>query len=143
MDTKLLKYENQLPDDIILLEKEYSGRKNMIHKCIVCNHEFKITANKMLKLNQCPEQDQHPIVSNYIDVKEVEPVSLPASVLFKPELTIYEYKKALPIRKKIVGNLTDINKPTQHKCSWCKLISCEIPLSFYKRGFICKKCGKA
>ena len=136
----ITEYKNQLPDHIELMEP-FDGRRKLQHVCLTCGETFKITAKKMLINNCCPNNNNHP-VDDVIEIPIDVPIEPVVEKVVKPQLTVAKYINSLPCRKKILENITDVNKPVKHKCSWCKYISWEVPHQMFDQSFVCKKCGK-
>lgn len=148
MNDKLLQYKKQLPDNIELLEDQYNGRKNMLHKCTICDHVFKITANKMKKLNRCPLHDQHTVEQQQIieAAKQIneQPIILDKKIKFDIDdnLTVAKFIKRLPPRKKLFQSVTDVDKPVKIKCTWCKIIFKHSCQHLYDVKYRCPNCGR-
>ena len=124
-DDYLKRLSNKEIKNIIPLKKYQTAKTKILHKCTVCNYEWKVAPSNILSGYGCPCCNGGHCVLGYNDIAT----------------TNHEMYQLLKNKDDAYTHTEQSNIPLKFICPYCGNEIKMSPATFYQRGLSCRICG--
>lgn len=124
-DDYLKRLSNKGIRNIIPIEKYQTAKTKILHKCTVCNYEWKVAPSNILSGYGCPCCNGGHCVLGYNDIAT----------------TNHEMYQLLKNKDDAYTHTEQSNIPLKFICPYCGNEIKMSPATFYQRGLSCRICG--